>query len=603
MPKIYLSPAYHKWNSCAISGCDETTHNNLYMDELEPFLKACKIDYKRGTRRVPKSNEDGTTLMNKAIKESNSWGADIHYVSHTNASNGTVRGCRPMIYPTNNPQGERLAEIITKYRKEIYDGPIIIKRTSEWAEIRLTNAVAYYEEHVFHDNYEDAKWFHDNMRAIARQTCKGFCEYFGIPFVDPYANTVGKEYKLVTSVNRYPTAADAQAKTNAKGTYEAGTYYIYNKYPNGLNGVYNISTDKTGASAGSWINPAENVVVEQPKQEEPVAELYRVRTKWTDVKSQKGAFSNLENAKACCQAAGEGYNVFNSKGKVVYSYNAPVVEEPTKPEEVIPETPNPEVIITAVYDLDYPVKTKIVDKTIGRTNADCTKAIKYILANNSAFDVEIAKAFFKLAPKYGIDPVMAISQSILETGWFKYVGSAVTAEQHNYCGLGVTSNGVAGGAFDTIEDGVTAQLQHLFAYGSKDALPNDETVLDPRFKYVTRGIAPYWQNLAGRWAVPGYDKNTYSTPEAAMKAENTYGQKILSIANKLLATEVTDADIEKYFKVETPKVETETNVAPVKPIEPEQPNDTELKNNASFVFDFLAKFIKAMISFFNNFKH
>ena len=50
MPKIYLSPAYHKWNPCAISGGDETTHNNQYLDELEVYLKACGIEYKRGTR-------------------------------------------------------------------------------------------------------------------------------------------------------------------------------------------------------------------------------------------------------------------------------------------------------------------------------------------------------------------------------------------------------------------------------------------------------------------------------------------------------------------------------------------------------------------------
>ena len=32
MPKVYLSPAYHYWNPCAVAGCDETTHNNLYLD-------------------------------------------------------------------------------------------------------------------------------------------------------------------------------------------------------------------------------------------------------------------------------------------------------------------------------------------------------------------------------------------------------------------------------------------------------------------------------------------------------------------------------------------------------------------------------------------
>ena len=31
MPKVYLSPAYHYWNPCAVAGCDEPTHNNLYL--------------------------------------------------------------------------------------------------------------------------------------------------------------------------------------------------------------------------------------------------------------------------------------------------------------------------------------------------------------------------------------------------------------------------------------------------------------------------------------------------------------------------------------------------------------------------------------------
>ena len=43
MPKVYLSPAYHYWNPCAVAGCDETTHNNLYLDVLEPYLAACGI--------------------------------------------------------------------------------------------------------------------------------------------------------------------------------------------------------------------------------------------------------------------------------------------------------------------------------------------------------------------------------------------------------------------------------------------------------------------------------------------------------------------------------------------------------------------------------
>lgn len=202
-PKVYLSAPYHWYNKCAISGCDENTHNNEYLDELVVYLDACDIDWKRGYRRAPKdSKTDGDELMKKAVAESNAWGADVHYVSHTNAFNGTVRGYRPMIY-TGSTKGEKLAKIMVAKRKEIYDQPISLVRRTDLYELNTPVAVSYYEEHVFHDNKADAKWFHENLRAIAANAAQGLCEYFGIPFVDPYA-----EKKLVV-LGEYETLREA----------------------------------------------------------------------------------------------------------------------------------------------------------------------------------------------------------------------------------------------------------------------------------------------------------------------------------------------------------------------------------------------------------
>ena len=52
-----------------------------------------------------------------------------------------------------------------------------------------------------------------------------------------------------------------------------------------------------------------------PTTPTPAKQLYRVRKSWTDVKSQIGAFSSLENAKKACK---NGYAVFDSNGKQVY---------------------------------------------------------------------------------------------------------------------------------------------------------------------------------------------------------------------------------------------------------------------------------------------
>jgi len=44
--------------------------------------------------------------------------------------------------------------------------------------------------------------------------------------------------------------------------------------------------------------------------------LYRIRKSWSDVKSQIGAYANLDNAKKACRS---GYTVYDHNGKVIYS--------------------------------------------------------------------------------------------------------------------------------------------------------------------------------------------------------------------------------------------------------------------------------------------
>lgn len=63
-------------------------------------------------------------------------------------------------------------------------------------------------------------------------------------------------------------------------------------------------------------------VVIPPVQPTPPAakQLYRVRKSWENSKSQIGAFSILDNAKAACDKAGSGYFVFDESGKVIYPF-------------------------------------------------------------------------------------------------------------------------------------------------------------------------------------------------------------------------------------------------------------------------------------------
>lgn len=189
-PKVYLSPAMHMANPCVYpredgKQCYEALENNEYVDILEPILNRCGIETKRGYRRTPMNSDNGNDIMKQNVRESNAWGADVHYVSHTNASadgKGGAKGCRPMYY-TYSSKGKKLGEIMVKYRKEIYPGTVKLNASTKWYELRVPNAVSFYEEHAFHDNLEDITWFHTHMKEIAESAAKGLCEYFGIPYV------------------------------------------------------------------------------------------------------------------------------------------------------------------------------------------------------------------------------------------------------------------------------------------------------------------------------------------------------------------------------------------------------------------------------------
>ena len=189
-PKVYLSPAMHMANPCVYprpdgKQCYEALENNEYIDILEPILNRCGIETKRGYRRTPMNGDNGNDIMKQNVRESDAWGADVHYVSHTNGSadgKGNSRGCYPMYY-TYSKNGKKLGEIMVKYRKQIYPRTVKLVASSKWYELYKPKAVSYYEEHVFHDNMEDATWFHTHMKEIAESAARGLCEWFGIPYV------------------------------------------------------------------------------------------------------------------------------------------------------------------------------------------------------------------------------------------------------------------------------------------------------------------------------------------------------------------------------------------------------------------------------------
>ena len=137
---------------------------------------------------------------------------------------------------------------------------------------------------------------------------------------------------------------------------------------------------------------------------------------------------------------------------------------------------------------------------------------------------EIIPFYKKYGEMLGIGWGYAVAQMIKETDYLKFTG-AVKAEQNNFSGIGAIGAGSQGATFSTQEEGVLAHLEHLYAYASKDPLPAGVPKVDPRFDLVTRGSCPNWEDLNGRWAVPG----------------NGYGEDVVRIHNEIAKEVVADS--------------------------------------------------------------
>jgi N-acetylmuramoyl-L-alanine amidase len=146
-------------------------------------------------------------------------------------------------------------------------------------------------------------------------------------------------------------------------------------------------------------------------------------------------------------------------------------------------------------------KTRI----LGNSTATPEQMRKFLWSKNQDAP-DYSQLYLDIGAKYGVRGDLAFSQSIKETGAWKFGGS-VSREQNNFSGLGAVSSTVPGASFATPAEGIEAQIQHLYGYATKADLPEGTVVVDPRFdilkKAGLRGTAPHWEDLNGKWAVPG----------------------------------------------------------------------------------------------------
>ena len=129
---------------------------------------------------------------------------------------------------------------------------------------------------------------------------------------------------------------------------------------------------------------------------------------------------------------------------------------------------------------------------------------------------KIVQYFYEEGAAENVRADIALAQSIHETACFQYTGD-VKPKQYNFAGIGATGGGEPGNSFKNAREGVRAQIQHLKAYASTQALK--KTCVDPRFQYVKRGCATTIAGLANKWAIDSsYATSILKYLNAMMKA-------------------------------------------------------------------------------------
>jgi N-acetylmuramoyl-L-alanine amidase len=162
-------------------------------------------------------------------------------------------------------------------------------------------------------------------------------------------------------------------------------------------------------------------------------------------------------------------------------------------------------IVTALKEA-LGIITPVANKTsiVGQSKASVLQAQTWAKKRGAAdVFINIAPLYWEIAQKYGIRPEVAYAQAAKESAFGRF-GGVLDYSFHNWCGLKTLQGGSnygpnAHARFPDDRTGIEAHIQHLCAYAGVN-IPEGTVIVDPRYTLVQKGIAPYVEDLGGKWA-------------------------------------------------------------------------------------------------------
>ena len=162
------------------------------------------------------------------------------------------------------------------------------------------------------------------------------------------------------------------------------------------------------------------------------------------------------------------------------------------------------------------MSTTNLQQMVNYYNANAFYPSYYAQNNSGAPNIEtFCRIYLEECQAEGVKAEVAFCQAMKETGFLRF-GGRVDISQYNFAGIGAVDSGTGAASFLDVRTGIRAQIQHLKAYASKDALVNP--CVDPRFSLVTRNTAPYIEWL-------GIQENPYGKGWATAQG---YGYSIIN---------------------------------------------------------------------------
>jgi hypothetical protein len=171
---------------------------------------------------------------------------------------------------------------------------------------------------------------------------------------------------------------------------------------------------------------------------------------------------------------------------------------------------------TVILRSILPICPGYIDQIMGHGNTSEVQLMMFLKANNENALTQfpdLPKLYREEATIEGVNYDIAFSQACVETNFLRF-GSNLKPSQNNFGGLGDVGGSPEGATFPSARLGVRAHVQQLKAYASLEPLVQEQ--VSPRFRFVTRGIAPLVGQLSGRWS-----------------ADPQYGEKILAVVRRL----------------------------------------------------------------------